>query len=167
MTAEEYERYLANSRYALEALALVVEDRHVGNYEPHRSALAEALDWLEMEVTCGDCIEGRCHWGGEESRMAMLAAAEGGDYRDEFGAACGCDRHGISVETRRSHRRTRVNGVSPATVTRRLAKGVIRMAHAGGMPDTYWATDRSVVLACEVLGWTTERALAADGEDLT
>jgi hypothetical protein len=52
-------------------------------------------------------------------------------------------------------------------VAARLARGVIAMAHAGGMPDSYWHTDRHVTLASEVLGWTPEQAQAADLEDLT
>lgn len=45
-----------------------------------------------------------------------------------------------------------------------LAKAVIRMAHAGGMPDTFWTTDRHIALACDVLGWTPEQAQDADDE---
>lgn len=49
-----------------------------------------------FDVTCGDCIEGRCHWGGEESRESEAAASEGREYREQ----CGCDRHAVSVRWR-------------------------------------------------------------------
>lgn len=44
---------------------------------------------------------------------------------------------------------------------RHLAQDVIAMAQAGGMPDTYWQTDRRIARACEVLGITPEVARAA------
>lgn len=54
----------------------------------------------------------------------------------------------------------------PSTLASSLAKGVIAMAQAGGMPDSYWHTDRHVKQACEVLGWSPEQARDADLEDL-
>ncbi|MEV6607439.1 hypothetical protein [Kutzneria sp. NPDC051319] len=38
--------------------------------------------------TCGDCIEGRCHFGGD------------GPWPGE---ECGCDRHDASVRAREHH----------------------------------------------------------------
>lgn len=35
----------------------------------------------------------------------------------------------------------------------KLAEGIVTMAVAGGMPDSYWASDHRVELAAEVLGW--------------
>ncbi len=54
----------------------------------------------------------------------------------------------------------------PSTLARRLAKGVSARAQAGGMPDSYWHTDRHIKQACEVLGWSPEQARDADMEDL-
>ena len=42
--------------------------------------------------------------------------------------------------------------------TERLAKAVLVMAADGGMPDTFWAQDSRIELACEVLAWTPEKA---------
>ena len=44
------------------------------------------------------------------------------------------------------------------TVVEKLAKAVLTIAADGGMPDSYWATDSRITMACEVLGWTSERA---------
>lgn len=38
------------------------------------------------------------------------------------------------------------------------AKDVLVLAALGGMPDTYWQTDRRIKRACNVLGWTPEKA---------
>lgn len=38
------------------------------------------------------------------------------------------------------------------------ARNVLIMAALGGMPDTYWQTDRRIASACEVLGWKPEQA---------
>jgi hypothetical protein len=35
-----------------------------------------------------------------------------------------------------------------------LAKDVLTMAANGGMPDSYWYTDRRIKRALKVLGWT-------------
>lgn len=39
-----------------------------------------------------------------------------------------------------------------------LAKSVLQIAAAGGMPDTFWATDSRIRLACQTLGWETDEA---------
>lgn len=44
---------------------------------------------------CGDCISGRCHWGGERSRLSEEAVERG-----EVGEDCGCERHAVSVSAR-------------------------------------------------------------------
>jgi hypothetical protein len=50
-------------------------------------------------------------------------------------------------------------------VTRdRLAVDVLSMAVVGGMPGSYWYTDRRVLRACEVLGVTPEEALSRQEE---
>lgn len=33
-----------------------------------------------------------------------------------------------------------------------LARDILTMAYDGGMPDTFWSTDRRILRACEVLG---------------
>ena len=51
-------------------------------------------EWFDD--TCGDCIEGRCHWGGEESLRSIAAVQRG----EEFDQRCGCARHQASVLAR-------------------------------------------------------------------
>lgn len=58
-------------------------------------ALAEWFD-----DTCGDCVEGRCHWGGEASRQSRREAAAGRDHVDPGSGVCGCGRHRTSVLAR-------------------------------------------------------------------
>jgi hypothetical protein len=67
----------------------------------------DALGWLEIEVTCGDCISGRCHWGGETSRASIAAVEAGREYVDATYGRCGCARHDASVATR--ERRARLH----------------------------------------------------------
>lgn len=38
------------------------------------------------------------------------------------------------------------------------ARDTLTMAAAGGIPDTFWATDRRIQRAVETLGWSTEQA---------
>lgn len=105
---ERFERFEARVLAAIDALEAVIEDPELGSYEPRRTALMEALEWLEIEATCGDCIEGRCHWGGETSRRSIEAAKAGREYTDPTYGQCGCARHEVSVEAR--HRRLRLRG---------------------------------------------------------
>lgn len=49
---------------------------------------------------CGDCIEGRCHWGGEQSRRSVAAVRQGRDYQHPTFGRCGCARHDASVAAR-------------------------------------------------------------------
>jgi len=77
----------------------VLTDPLLGDYPPMIQALLEAYDWLEVEVTCGDCITGRCHWGGQASRDSIKAVQEGREYHE----LCGCDRHAASVTARAVH----------------------------------------------------------------
>lgn len=39
----------------------------------------------DVDETCGDCVEGRCHWGGDDPLP---------------GEECGCERHDASVKAR-------------------------------------------------------------------
>ena len=55
-------------------------------------------EWFDD--TCGDCIEGRCHWGGQRSRIAEVEARHGHEYIDPRYGACGCARHESSVLAR-------------------------------------------------------------------
>lgn len=61
-------------------------------------------EWFDD--TCGDCIEGRCHWGGETSRQSIAAVARGEDYEDSAFGRCGCARHKTSVLARAYRRGT-------------------------------------------------------------
>lgn len=62
---------------AIDALEAVLLDPQLGNYQPQREALLSALGWLEVEITCGDCVGGRCHWG----RRAVTAVDRSGAGR--------------------------------------------------------------------------------------
>lgn len=54
----------------------------------------------DLDSTCGDCIEGRCHWGGERSRTSIAMAEAGQDYVDPVYGKCGCALHEASVQVR-------------------------------------------------------------------
>ena len=58
-------------------------------------ALAEWFD-----DTCGDCIEGRCHWGGETSRRSIVETRNGREFVHPTFGVCGCARHAASVLAR-------------------------------------------------------------------
>lgn len=60
--------------------------------------------------------------------------------------------------------KTETGAASTAYTLRQLAQDVIAMAQAGGMPDTYWQTDRRIARACEVLGVTPEVAREASAK---
>lgn len=99
---------------AAEALAEVLEDLDLGAYEPYRQSLLDALNWLELESTCGDCVEGRCHYGGARSDASIAAARAGEEYDDpEFGP-CGCARHEVSVDARQRRARLEAAGITRA-----------------------------------------------------
>jgi hypothetical protein len=55
-------------------------------------------EWIDD--TCGDCIEGRCHWGGETSQQSIAAVARGEDFDHPRYGRCGCPRHETSVLAR-------------------------------------------------------------------
>lgn len=61
-------------------------------------ALAEWFD-----DTCGDCLTGRCHWGGETSRESEAAVNSDPthDHDDPGYGRCGCSHHRASVIARR------------------------------------------------------------------
>jgi len=101
--------YQLRCEAAAEALGEVLLDPELGDYEPKRTALLEALMWLDIEATCGDCVEGRCHWGGKRSRESIAAAKQGRDV-----GGCGCTRHDASAEARERTRRLRAAGVVAA-----------------------------------------------------
>jgi hypothetical protein len=92
--------YQVRCEAAAEALGEVLLDPELGAYEPKRAALIEVLKWLEIESTCGDCVEGRCHWGGSRSRESIAEVLAGREYVDPAYGACGCARHEASVEAR-------------------------------------------------------------------
>jgi len=49
---------------------------------------------------CMDCLSGRCHWGGAESRASEEAVSVGQDYVSPKWGRCGCARHTASVAAR-------------------------------------------------------------------
>jgi hypothetical protein len=102
---EKYDRYKDRTLEAWEALTVLYDDPELGSYTPPRLVLQEAIAWLEMDLSCGDCIEGRCHWGGEESRQSAAAAAAGEEYFSDRYGQCGCERHDLSVEIRERRKR--------------------------------------------------------------
>jgi hypothetical protein len=57
---------------------------------------------------CGDCVEGRCHWGGEKSRESIAAAKAGEEFEDPTFGRCGCSRHANSLMARAYERDTPV-----------------------------------------------------------
>lgn len=67
----------------------------------------DALQDLFDDV-CGDCVEGRCHWGGDRSRESIAAVKDGREYVDPVYGACGCARHRASVASRAYDRDTTV-----------------------------------------------------------
>jgi len=99
---------------AVEALSAVLEAPELGTWEPRNTALLRALEWLESDITCGDCVEGRCHWGGEKSRASIAAAEAGEEYYLPGWGTCGCARHEASVQARQRHVRLRALGVLPS-----------------------------------------------------
>jgi len=104
---EDAQRRTGRVLEAIEALSAVIEDpdEHGSSYAPQRTALLEALDWLELEVTCGDCVAGRCHWGGDRSRTAAATAKTGGEHEDPTYGVCRCVQHETSVQARRRQAR--------------------------------------------------------------
>jgi hypothetical protein len=107
------DQFEAKLHHSIDALSAVIEDPELSDYQPRRAALLDALNWLEIKATCGDCIEGRCHWGGERSRASIAAVESGREYVDpEFGR-CGCGRHEISVQARQRRARLRAAGLLP------------------------------------------------------
>lgn len=117
-----------------------------------RARVAEVLRDQFPRATMAD------HWFGARQVLAAVGAPE---------APAGVGGSGVEAGTRDARRDPWAP--VPAPIGRRLALGVIAMAQAGGMPDSYWHwhTDRYVTLACEVLGWTPEQARGADLEELT
>lgn len=73
-----------------------------------------AFDALVMDDTCGDCVTGRCHWGGDRSRASEAAVAEGGEYVDPVYGRCGCARHRASILARPFVERYGVNAAPVA-----------------------------------------------------
>jgi hypothetical protein len=82
---------------ALDALTEVLLSPVANNgYPPRAQALLRAVFWLEADATCGDCVEGRCHFGGD-------------DPHD--GEECGCERHEASVDARDRRARLEAAGL--------------------------------------------------------
>jgi hypothetical protein len=80
---------------ASEALAAVLGDPMLVDYAPRSMAYRLALNWLEMDSTCGDCLEGRCH------------------YEPGVVSRCGCSFHDVSVRVRQRRAHTKTTPRSP------------------------------------------------------
>lgn len=87
-----------------EQLGLCLNTRHT--YWPELTD-AEGDAFHEMlDDTCGDCITGRCHWGGDGSLAseAAVKADPSAVVTGPHGERCGCARHNTSVLARRFKR---------------------------------------------------------------
>lgn len=91
---DHHEEITAEAIDAIMAVLLDPEPDLLGGEEA-RLALTKALWWLELDATCGDCVTGRCHFGGEQSRFNEATVRTGGR-----GLPCGCARHEASVAAR-------------------------------------------------------------------
>jgi hypothetical protein len=60
------------------------------------TAASDPVDVVDVTDTCGDCVEGRCHWGGEKSRAGVAAVAA--DPKSDW--PCGRARHEVSYRYR-------------------------------------------------------------------
>lgn len=103
------DQFEAKQHAAIAALAALIEDPETGNWPARQAAFLEALRWLEAGALCDDCVEGRCHWGGEKSRASIAAAKAGHEYTEP----CGCARHEISVQARQRRARLQAAGILP------------------------------------------------------
>lgn len=106
----QLDQYEADVLRAIDALTDVLTSPGLTTYQPERKALTDALRWLELDVTCGDCVDGRCHWGGEKSRRSIEAAK----HFSEVEEACGCARHAASVEARNRRNALKLAGIADA-----------------------------------------------------
>lgn len=96
------ERLLAQALLDIAGQAMPVR------YNDPRAQLARAVlaanliraQRVYWDDTCGDCVEGRCHWGGDASRASIEAARAGVEYEDPRFGRCGCARHTTSVTAR-------------------------------------------------------------------
>lgn len=73
-----------------------------------------------FDDTCGDCLEGRCHWGGERSVRAERQARHSHEFADPEYGTCGCARHHSSVLARPY--RKAVDAAKEAALAWRAAK---------------------------------------------
>lgn len=75
-------------------------------------ATALAADLDDADEICGDCVEGRCHWGGDRSQASVAAADAGADYVHPRYGRCGCARHAASVAVRILRQRAEAAGTA-------------------------------------------------------
>lgn len=95
---DDLDAYEAKVHTAIENLIALLEDPAL-YYPKQRAVIVEAIGWLEMDVTCGDCIEGRCHGAPQEE--------------------CGCRHHEASVEAavrRAAIKAWVINGAAPLSL---------------------------------------------------
>lgn len=135
---QRYQRYVERVDDGARTLVELLDDPMLGDYLPHRLALLEALWWLETEITCGDCVEGRCHWGGDRSRAGVAAVSEADPaYDDPDGGdpdgPCGCRHHYNSVAARIRDRRWAAAGVDLHHVRAAVTAGKSRATDHGNV----------------------------------
>lgn len=79
------------------AARLRLGDVRAGALGAHKAAGATAravAEAMAYPIDCGDCLDGRCHWGDQGGPLATARAGEA------EGQTCGCARHDVSVRLR-------------------------------------------------------------------
>jgi hypothetical protein len=102
---------------------------------PARRTYAEILNLASYDDgLCGDCVEGRCHWGSEAAREAAR--------RDR--KRCGCARHSHSVSARRQCGEYSQQGEFEFIARCRRTKGHKSTEHRDNWREVTWgrATDQ-------------------------
>lgn len=92
---------------AVETLSAILLHRKFTAGPETVAEIMAVVDSFELRVTCGDCIEGRCHWGGEQSRAGIAAVAAD----PEHDRPCGCRLHATSYAYRLRRKQLREAGV--------------------------------------------------------
>jgi hypothetical protein len=147
VAGEEYEITTTDLHHLAQSLLSIARQAmpNTAFAEDPRVQLARAFTGLTLgwardtywEDTCGDCVEGRCHWGGEQSRQSIEAVKAGGELEDAESGKCGCARHTTSVLARQYGRDTFDETVL-AWQAARDADQVIVMEGPGG--DVVWVS---------------------------
>lgn len=96
-----------------------------------RHTYAEILDLATYDDgICGDCTEGRCHWGSQQAAAFARLANE----------RCGCARHRVSVVARRQCGEYPPNDLFGFIARCRRTKGHKSTEHRDGWREWSWTT---------------------------